>query len=302
MRLQSLKTNLQIRHRVLQSIRAFFTERDFIEVETPVRVATPALELHIDAEPSGDCYLRTSPELHMKRLVAAGYKRIFQMGACFRRGERGDLHHPEFTMLEWYRSGADYLDILTDTKALIAHVANEVRGTTDIAYQGNEISLVPLWNLTTVSNAFIQHAGWDPVKEFDEDRFDLDLVTKVEPALPHDVPVILSDYPSALAALARRKRANPAVSERWELYIGGLELANAYSELTDSVEQKARFDKWAAMREEAGRERYPLDHAFLSALESGLPECAGIALGVDRLVMLLADAASLDDVMAFREG
>ena len=292
--------NLELRSRVLQAIRAFVADRDFVEMETPVRVRAPALEQHIDAEPSGDAYLRTSPELHMKRLVAAGAERIYQMGPCFRRGERGDLHHPEFTMLEWFRAHADYTDILVDAKSLILHVARAVTGSDEITYQGRRIDLVR-WERLLVDEAFLLNAGWSPVAGYDGDRFDLDLVEKVEPALPGDVPVVLSDYPAAAAALARRKPSDERVAERWELYIGGLELANAYSELTDAGEQAERFQACAAQREAAGREVYPVDEAFLEALAAGLPPCGGIALGVDRLVMLLADAATLDEVVAFRE-
>lgn len=299
--LERLKPALGIRSRVLKAIRSFFLDRDFVEVETPLRLQTPALELHIDAEPSGGHYLRTSPEFHMKRLLAAGYERIFQMGPCFRRGERGDFHNPEYTMLEWYRRDADYMAILADTKALVVQVAREVLGTTDVAYQGRAIALWPEWIWMPVAEAFKQHAGWDPVQAYDADRFDLDLVDRVEPALPRGMPVVLADYPAAAAALARRKAVNPVVAERWELYIGGMEIANAYSELTDAAEQRARFEEWARQRRARGKDVYPLDEAFLAALDRGLPPCGGIALGVDRLVMLMADAATLDGVIAFRE-
>lgn len=291
---------LLLRSRVLHAVRGFFHERGFVEVETPVRLRAPALELHLDAEPSGEYWLRTSPELHMKRLLARGFDKLFQLGPCFRRGERGDRHHPEYTMLEWYRAHADYTNILADTKALIAHVARAATGGTSLRYLGRPIELLPRWERRTVSEAFLEFAGWDPVAQYDEERFHLDLVDKVEPRLPRDVPCVLTDYPAAAAALARRKPEQPSVAERWELYIGGLELANAYSELTDPVEQRARFEACAAARRSAGKDVYPLDEEFLAAL-ADMPPSGGIALGVDRLVMLLADAASLDDVIAFRE-
>jgi lysyl-tRNA synthetase class 2 len=291
---------LQLRSRILHAIRCFFHERGFTEVETPARLRAPALELHIDAEPAGDHWLRTSPELHMKRLLAQGHERIFQMGPCFRRGERGDRHHPEYTMLEWYRARADYTDILADTKALVAHVAQAVKGGTSIQYLGRPIELLPRWERLTVAEAFQQFAGWNPVAAYDEERFNVDLVEKVEPRLPRDVPCVLTDYPAEAAALARRKPGHPEVAERWELFIGGLELANAYSELTDPAEQRMRFEACAAARRRLGKDVYPLDEDFLSAL-AAMPPSGGIALGVDRLAMLLADAATLDDVMAFRE-
>jgi lysyl-tRNA synthetase class 2 len=203
-------------------------------------------------------------------------------------------------MLEWYRSNADYVDILADTKALIAFVAQEVRGTTDLTYNGQRIELLPLWKVFTVSEAFLQFAQWDPAKNWNEDRFNLDLVEKVEPQLPRDMPVILKDYPAPAAALARKKPDNPLVAERWELYLGGIEIANAYSELTDPAEQRARFEECAKRRQELGKEAYPLDEKFLSALEA-MPPSGGIALGVDRLVMLLADAYAIDEATAFQE-
>jgi lysyl-tRNA synthetase class 2 len=293
-------SSLLLRSRILHAIRGFFHERGFTEVETPVRLRAPALELHIDAEPAGDHWLRTSPELHMKRLLAQGHGRIFQLGPCFRRGERGDRHHPEYTMLEWYRAQADYTDILADTKALIAHVAQEIKGDSSLVYRRQRIDLLPRWERRTVADAFQHFAGWNPVAAYDEERFNLDLVEKVEPRLPRDVPFVLTDYPAEAAALARRKPADPRVAERWELYIGGLELANAYSELTDPAEQRARFEACAAARRQLGKDAYPIDEEFLSAL-ADMPPAGGIALGVDRLVMLFADASSLDDVMAFRE-
>lgn len=288
--------NLAMRSRVLHAMRSFFHERGYLEVETPVRLRAPALELHIDAEPSGDRWLRTSPELHMKRLLAEGHERLFQLGPCFRRGERGPLHHPEYTMLEWYRVGVGYRDIIPETAALLACAARAANSATRIGL----LDLAEPWHEIMVSDAFLEHAGWDPCASYDADRFDLDLVDKVEPALPRDRPVVLIDYPAEAAALARLNPSNPRVAERWELYAGGVELANAYGELVAPDEQRARFEHCAAERTALGRENYPLDEAFLEALPR-VPPCAGIALGVDRLVMLLAGATDLDDVMAFRE-
>jgi lysyl-tRNA synthetase class 2 len=248
----------------------------------------------------------------MKRLLAAGYEKIFQLGPCFRRGERGDRHHPEYTMLEWYRAQADYSDILNDAMALIRHLADALSksvevapqanssGTRDLVYQGHKLSLHSEWRRIAVRDAFLQWAGWDPVENWDEERFNIDLVEKVEPALPRSVPVVLTDYPAPVAALARRKPDDPRVAERWELYIGGLELANAYSELTDPIEQRARFEEAARARRARGKEVYPIDEDFLSEL-SHMPPSGGIALGFDRLVMLFADAATIDEVLAFRE-
>jgi elongation factor P--(R)-beta-lysine ligase len=242
--LRALRRVLDLRAQLTDAIRRFFRERGFLEVDTPVLLPANAPETNIDATPAGTGWLRTSPELAMKRLLAAGVENLFQLGPCFRDGEHGRWHHPEFTLLEWYRANAGYLEILADTKALLAFLATELRGATDFTWQGKPLSFAQeLWEKHTVSQAFIQHAGWDPATTFDPDRFDLDLVTRVEPALPADRPVVLIDYPAPLAALARKKPADPYRAERWELYLGGVEIANAYSELTDPAEQRARFEK-----------------------------------------------------------
>jgi lysyl-tRNA synthetase class 2 len=293
---------LGLRARLNDAIRRFFRERGFLEVDTPVLLSANAPETHIDATPAGAGWLRTSPELAMKRLLAAGVENLFQLGPCFRDGEHGRWHHPEFTLLEWYRANAGYLEILADTKALLAALALELRGALDFTWQDKPLSFAQeLWEKHTVSQAFIEHAGWDPALHFDPDRFDLDLVTRVEPALPADHPVVLIDYPAPLAALARKKPGDPARAERWELYLGGVEIANAYSELTDPAEQRARFEEANVLRQQRGAAPYPLDDAFLSALPR-MPPSGGIALGVDRLLMILSDADSLDGVLPFRHG
>jgi lysyl-tRNA synthetase class 2 len=280
-----------LRDVLMRRIRAFFYERDFVEVETPIRLKIPCMELHIDAEPSGDHFLRTSPELFHKKMLADGRERIFEVGKCFRSGELGALHNPEYTMLEWYRSNADYLDILNDVKALIHAVA-------EVADPG--LQRLGEWKLLSVSDAFSKYAGWDPAGDYDEDRFDIDLVDKVEPAIKKmGGAVVLIDYPVEAAALSRRKPGNPLLAERWELYINGIEIANAYSELTDPVEQRLRFEECAEQRRALGKEVYPIDEAFIGALEK-MPPSGGVALGVDRLLMLLAGADSLDAVLPFR--
>ncbi|NQU41179.1 MAG: EF-P lysine aminoacylase GenX [Lentisphaerae bacterium] len=290
---------LRLRSRILQSIRHFFIARDYIEVETPVRLAAPALERYIDAEPAGEAWLRTSPELHMKRLLAGGHARLFELGPCFRKGELGAQHRPEFTMLEWYCAAADYRDTLAETRDLLIHVATAVLDLPLLFRNGHEVDLEAEWSIATVTEAFMVHAGWDPVAAYDADRFDFDLIGKVEPKLSHAVPAVLMDYPAEAAALARCRLGPPAVAERWELYVAGMELANAFSELTDPVEQRRRFERCAAERQAAGQPVYPLDEPFLAALERGMPPCSGVALGVDRLVMLLGGYASIDDVRAF---
>ncbi len=270
---------------LMRSIRAFFHVRGFTEVETPIRIEAPCMELHIDAEPAGTHFLRTSPEMYHKQLLAAGHDRIFEVGKCFRQGERGPLHHPEYTMLEWYRTHADYMDVLEDTKALIGHVWPQCSEN---------------WTVKTVSDTFVEFAGWEPVGQYDADRFDLDLVEKVEPAIRQlRGPVVLIDYPVEAAALSRRKPGNPQVAERWELYVDGIELANAYSELTDPVEQHRRFEACAEQRRSMGKAVYPIDERFIQSLEN-MPPSGGVALGVDRLLMLILEVSSLDQVIPFR--
>ena len=188
-------------------------------------------------------------------------------------------------MLEWYRTGGDYMTALADTQNLLSAV--------------ERVDAPGDWQIFTVEEVFEKYAGWNPVEHFDADRFDLDLIEKVEPALPKDCPVVLKDYPAELCALARLKPSNPKVAERWELYLNGIEIANAYSELTDPVEQRARFEKWGAQRRALGKEVYELDEEFIQALED-MPEACGVALGLDRLLMILTGATSLDAVLPFR--
>lgn len=276
---------LQERSDLLGAIRAFFRERDFLEVTTPVRVPTPALEPHIIAVESEGGFLRTSPELHMKRLVAAGARRIFQIGPCFRAGEAGPRHNPEFTMLEWYESPGDDSTVLATTRKLLSAV-------------GFAAEMETLEE-RTVASVFLEFAGWDPTdpEAFDPDRFDLDLVDKVEPKLPPNV--VLRDYPAPLAALARLQPEDPRVSGRWELYLHGVEVANAYAELTDPVEQRMRFENCSAQREALGQPTYALDEPFLEALAE-MPPTGGIAIGIDRLLMLRLGLESLDALFPFR--
>lgn len=286
-------STLKSRDALMQSIRAFFHSEGFVEVETPIRLKTPCMELHIDAESSGDCFLRTSPELCHKKLLARGAEKIFEIGKCFRQGEQGRLHHPEYTMLEWYRTHADYMIMLEDTAKLVGAVLQS-----GIAKDLSSFS--EAWKLWTIQEVFEEFAGWNPVEDFDADRFDLDLVEKVEPALPKDCPVVLKDYPAELCALARLKPDNPKVAERWELYLGGIEIANAYSELTDPAEQRVRFEKWGAQRSALDKPVYRLDEEFFQCLEN-MPPSGGCALGVDRLLIILTGADSLDSVLPFRD-
>lgn len=304
-RLRALRPRLEQRARLLAAIRRFFTEREFLEVETPLRIPAPALEDYIDAEPAGGWYLRTSPELHMKRLLAAGYPRLFQLGPCFRQGECGGRHQPEFAMLEWYRAHAGYRDILADTAALLLDACRAVTGGRDhCEFRNTRIDFAAPWEEWTVDEAFVKFAGMTPEDAMasGEGGFERVLVEKVEPHLGFGRPAILRDYPLAFGALARRSAERPDRAERWELYVAGLELANAYSELTDAAEQRRRFEACAELRRNDGRSVYPMDEEFLAALAAGMPPSGGIALGVDRLLMVLAGAGTIRDVIAFPHG
>lgn len=290
--------NLQLRAKMIQNIRLFFINHNFLEIETPVRIPAPAPEEYIEALPSDDWFLQTSPELCMKRLLAAGFPRIFQFCRCFRAEERGKLHSPEFTMLEWYVAGFDYRQLMSQCEEMIISVANNLGFKGSLGYKNNHISLASPWERITVRHAFKKYAPLDLDEALSQDRFDEILVEYVEPNLGKEKPSFLYDYPASLGALARLKKEDKSVAERFELYIGGLELANGFSELTDSVEQRLRFDKAQRLRAQKGYAAYPMPEKFLTALEQ-MPESAGIAVGIDRLAMIFTDTESIDDVIAF---
>jgi len=293
----SLQTNLFIRAQILQAIRGFFIDNDYLEVETPCRIAAPAPEAHIEAEVSKDWFLQTSPELCMKRLLAAGYPRIFQICKCFRKAERGNKHLPELTMLEWYSVGHNYLEMMGQCEQLLRYILQDLGSGESIAYQGENIEFRSPWSRLAVSEAFEKYASMPLREALLEDRFDEAMVADLEPRLGRN-PVFLYDYPACRGALARLKPENPSLAERFELYIGGLELCNGFSELIDPLEQRARFEKEQSFRQSLGRTTYPMPEKFLSALHD-MPEAAGNALGIDRLVMLFADTNKIDDVVAF---
>ena len=290
--------NLRLRARIIRTVRQFFAEHDYLEVETPIRIPAPAPEAHIDVQPSGSWFLQTSPELCMKRLLAAGYPRIFQICKCFRRNERGRRHLPELTMLEWYTAGHDYSDMMTQCEALLTEVAGSLGLREGLCYQGRRIDLSLPWPRITVAEAFDLLAGISVEQAMEEDRFEEVLALEIEPRLGVEKPLFLYDYPAACGALARLKSSNQRLAERFELYIGGLELCNAFTELNDASEQRARFDTERESRGQAGLTVYPMPERFLEALKE-MPDAAGNALGIDRLVMLFADTTEIDDVVAF---
>lgn len=288
---------LKTRARLIQCIRDFFIRRDFLEVETPVRIPSPAPEEHIEAIRSEDWFLQTSPELAMKRMLAAGYPRIFQITKCFRAGERGPLHLPEYTMLEWYVAGFDYRELMSQCEGMIWSVTREMNLEAFVR-QGRKINTVPPWERVTVAQAFSRHAPVSVEDALAQDKFDEMLVEHIEPKLGFNRPAFLYDYPAGLASLARLKEDNPSVGERFELYIDGLEIANGFSELTDASEQRRRFEEALKKRAAKNQARYDMPEKFLRSLDDLTP-CAGIALGIDRLAMLCAGADRIDEVVAF---
>ena len=276
---------------VFRAVRDFFDGRGFVEVQTPVRIAAPAPEEHIDCPPvvgadGSVTYLRASPELQMKKLLAAGMDRIYQIGPCFREGECGSRHRPEFTMLEWYRRGAGYGDIARDMEELVREAADAV---------GEGGRFAAPFRRITVRGAYRDFAGWDPWERFDRDRFDFDMATKIEPAVAEmGGGVFLVDYPVEAASLAKTRGD---VAERWEFYWDGMELANCFTELCDKVEQSSRFKAARTERRRLGEADYPIDEEFLECLPQ-IGSASGVAVGMDRLVMIMTGARAIDDVTA----
>ncbi len=293
-----LKKHLKLRADIIRSVRSFFYNKGYLEVETPLRIPAPAPEAFIDAVETGDFFLQTSPELCMKRLLSSGYKRIFQICRCFRQAERGEKHLPEFTMLEWYTANSNYLDMMEQCEDLIRKITRDTGFGGQIEYQGKKISLAHPWYRMSVAQAFEKFSSVSMQTALEEDRLDEIIGLEIEPNLGLEKPLFLYDYPASSGALAKLKPDNSSFAERFELYISGIELCNAFSELTDPDEQRERFEHEIRVRRSLEKKEYPMPGKFLDALHS-MPEAAGNALGIDRLVMLLADTAKIDDIVAF---
>lgn len=336
-----LQAPFRVREVVIDTIRGFFKTQDFLEVETPLLVQRPSTETFLDFFGSElrmaegqrrPGFLTTSPEYAMKKILVAGFPRVFQVCKSFRNGEgRSPKHNPEFTILEWYRTQADYTDIMRDCEELMLELVaavNEWRGEAVIPdveptlqYQGRTYHLNAPWPRLSVAEAFEQFAGIEVEELLDEVALPKRAATKgyqvtdatsweqayhqiflneVEPALTQfDRPVFLYDYPTSQAALSRRKADDPRFAERFELYLGGIELGNAFSELIDADEQEARLKADLELRRKEQRPPFELDTDFIEALRLGMPPTGGIAVGVDRLVMLLADVPSIKDTLFF---
>ena len=297
-KLEARRQALETRACVLHALRAFFLSRDYLEVETPNRIPSPLPESHIDALPAGEWSLHPSPELCMKRMLAAGYERIFQISKCYRGRERGPLHLPEFTLLEWYHAGYDYVQLMDQCEDLFLYLAEALGKGNPIHYRNRQIDLSKPWEKLTVKESFERYGTVGLERALAENRFEEIHALEIEPRLGSPRPTILFDYPIAFGSLARSRKDNPSIAERFEIYIGGLELANGFSELTDADEQRTRFERENEARAKRGRLPCPIPEPFLDAV-SRMPESAGIALGVDRLVMLFVDVSSIDDVVSF---
>jgi lysyl-tRNA synthetase class 2 len=301
------------RARCLASARAFFASRGYLEVETPIAVPSPGLDLHLDAFEAVDStgrgrggrFLSTSPELQMKRLLADGHDRVFQITRAFRAGEVGERHNPEFTILEFYRTpGVEA--VMRDTEQLVARITGgSVTLPTDAG--SRTIDVRPPLPRITLLDAFARFAGTPPLEtlrlaEHDEDTFFEKLAFEVEPRLAElDRGVFVTEYPATQASLARKKTGDPRVAERFELYVAGVELCNGFGELTEPAEQRARFDRDRAERARRGRPVYPIDERFLEALRRGVPDCGGNAIGFDRLVALACGTRAIADVIAMTD-
>jgi lysyl-tRNA synthetase class 2 len=318
---------------VLGAVRRFFAEAGFAEVETPALQVSPGLEPHLRAfatELVGTnpddrrlLYLHTSPEFAMKKLLAGGLTRIYQLAPVFRNGERSATHSPEFRMLEWYRAGASYRDLMADCIALVRACA-QAAGRREFRRGGCVCDPFAAWEVLSVAEAFDRYAGIDLLATAPhpldpdaallaaqaaaigiaphpgdrwEDLFFRISLERIEPHLGAGRPTFLTDYPVSMAALSRPKPEDPRLAERFELYACGLELANAFGELTDPAVQRARFEADMDLKQALYGERYPIDPDFLAALDHGLPDSAGIALGFDRLVMLCTGADAIEDVL-----
>src|SRR5215813_3341148 len=312
-----------MRSRIIAGIRAFLIDRGFLEVETPMMHPIPGgatakpFVTHHNAL-GVDLYLRIAPELYLKRLVVGGFPRVFEINRNFRNEGISTIHNPEFTMLEFYVSYADYQDLIVLTEEMIASLALQILNKSVIEYQGNVINLSPPWRRWSYHQAILEVNKLDQSILTDRDKAVAaakQLNVPVDPKWPlfniiNEIfeetvepnlqqPTFITDYPIDISPLARRKDSNPSLTDRFELYIAGREIANAFSELNDPLDQRDRFEGQAAQRAAGDEEAHLVDEDFLRALEYGMPPTAGEGIGIDRLVMLFTDQASIRDVVLF---
>ena len=315
MPVDSLHAALRLRARLYARVRRFFAERDVLEIETPILSAAgntdPNIESfttrfsgHVDAG-APLRWLRTSSEFPQKRLLAAGIGDCYELGRVFRNGEAGRRHNPEFTMLEWYRVGWDHRRLIDETvelvRAALALVGKsaEVQKYTYRELFRTALNLDPFAAGDAELQAALGDVQIDAHELWRDDWLDLLLTHRIQPAFPADRITVISDYPATQCALAKIRADDSPVAERFELYVGVQELANGYHELTDAAEQRARFERDNARRRERGLIEVPIDARLLAALEQGMPDCAGVALGVERLLMAMLGTDDIRDVLAF---
>lgn len=323
---QEVKNTFVKRAKIVRSIREFLDNKGFLEIETPMLApiaggasARPFVTHHNTLDI--DMYLRIAPELYLKRAIVAGFEKVYDMGRTFRNEGMSVRHNPEFTMIELYEAFADYNDMMEITENMIAYVCEKVNGTTKVNYQGTEIDFMPPWNRITMVDAVKEHAGVDfnEIKSNEEAQAiakekhlefkkDLKHVTKgeilnmlfEEYAEKHMIqPTFIVDYPVEISPLTKKKRGNDEFTERFEGFIFGREVCNAYSELNDPIVQRQRFEQQAKERELGDDEAYMVDEEFMSALETGMPPAGGLGIGIDRMIMFLTDSASIKDVIMF---
>ena len=329
---------LKVRSEMFIVIRKFFNNRSFFEVDTPCLQVSPGMEPNLTAfstelfEPFNEektrrLFLHTSPEFSMKKILCGGVENIFQLARVWRNGERSRLHHPEFTMLEWYRAGVSWREIANECEELFKELVLRVRKLNGLeCFEWNGLKCDPLdeWEYLSVAEAFKKFCGFDILKTIpDPLRPDKDLLSieakklgirfqdceewdeifyrlflkKIEPQLGIGAPTVLYDWPLFLAALARQNPLDKRLSERFEIFVCGIELANGFGELTDAFEQRQRFEREIQQKKKMNRISYPIDQDFLNALQAGMPEASGIALGFDRLVMLCTNSKRIEDVL-----
>jgi len=319
------------RTKINNLIRDFFNAKGFFEAQTPILVKCAGQEPYLSpfktnfADEKSEKYngfLITSPEYSLKKMLAGGFEKIYEMARVFRANESlGGTHNPEFTMLEWYRANSDYKEIMKDTENLILFLNKKINGSSVLNYQGQKINLATPWQRISVRELFLKYANINldkskNLKDFrnqaknnginvnskDKDWnsifYDI-FLNKIEPNLPKDKPVIVYDYPLPQASLAKKKNKNSFYAERFEVYIAGLETANAFSELTDAKEQLSRLKEEQKMRTKMGKDLIPIDKDFIFALKLGIPPSGGIALGIDRLQMLLLNIKDINDLLLF---
>ena len=318
---------IQTRYKIIHGLRKWFDQQKFIETETPLLVSAPSPEVQLFPVKTDKGYLITSPEYQMKRLLVGGFDKIFQITRCFRDQENSPQHNPEFTMLEWYRTYEPLEKLMTDIEQFVLHISDSIKS--------NLLSKkipIPPWQRISVSSLFKKHFGikldgYETANElrrkaemsgYEKLFHDLPDTSKLTDSLAYEqtffrlwnyiqgrfsnpTPVFVFDWPMPLASLAKKNSINPEFAERVELYVNCMELANGFAELTDPIEQRRRLEQDLENRKSEGRESVPLDNKFLKSLEQGLPECSGMALGIDRLIMWLCGSENIKDVICFTE-